>query len=58
VQPPAPEWGVMIGEGRDFLAQAPWISVFPGLFILAVCSGMIFLGDGLSDLLRPEISRL
>ena len=57
VQPPEPEWGVMIGEGRDFLAQAPWISVFPGLALLIVCSGMIFIGDGLADLLRPEISR-
>ena len=57
VQPPTPEWGVMIGEGRDFLGQAPWISIFPGLAILTVCSGWILLGDGLSDLLRPEISR-
>jgi len=57
VQPPAPEWGVMIAEGRNFLVQAPWLSIFPGLAIFFVCCGSIFLGDGLADLLRPEVSR-
>jgi peptide/nickel transport system permease protein len=57
VQPPTPEWGVMIAEGRNFLAQAPWFSIFPGLAIFFVCCGAILLGDGLADLLRPEISR-
>lgn len=57
VQPPAPEWGVMIAEGRDFLAQAPWISVFPGIAILIVSTSFVFLGDGLADFLRPEVSR-
>jgi len=57
VQPPTPEWGVMIAEGRNFLAQAPWLSIFPGLAIFFVCSGALFLGDGLADLLRPEVSR-
>jgi peptide/nickel transport system permease protein len=57
VQPPTPEWGVMIAEGRNFLVQAPWLSIFPGLAIFFVCSGAIFLGDGLADLLRPEVSR-
>ncbi len=57
VQPPTPEWGVMIAEGRNFLVQAPWFSIFPGLAIFFVCCGAIFLGDGLADLLRPEVSR-
>jgi peptide/nickel transport system permease protein len=57
VQPPTPEWGVMIAEGRNFLVQAPWLSIFPGLAIFFVCCGAIFLGDGLADLLRPEVSR-
>jgi peptide/nickel transport system permease protein len=57
VQPPTPEWGVMIAEGRNFLGQAPWLSIFPGLAIFFVCCGAIFLGDGLADLLRPEVSR-
>ena len=57
VQPPTPEWGVMIAEGRNFLVQAPWLSIFPGLAIFFVCCGALFLGDGLADLLRPEVSR-
>ena len=57
VQPPTPEWGVMIAEGRNFLVQAPWLSLFPGLALFFVCCGAIFLGDGLADLLRPEVSR-
>jgi peptide/nickel transport system permease protein len=56
VQPPTPEWGVMIAGGKDFLAQAPWISIFPGLAILLVSTTFILLGDGLSDVLRPEVA--
>jgi peptide/nickel transport system permease protein len=47
----------MIAEGRNFLVQARWLSIFPGLAIFFVCCGAIFLGDGLADLLRPEVSR-
>jgi peptide/nickel transport system permease protein len=57
VQPPAPEWGVMIGEGRNYLAQAPWMAVFPGIAIFYVCLAAILIGDGLSDVLRPEVVR-
>jgi peptide/nickel transport system permease protein len=57
VQPPAPEWGVMIGEGRTFLAQAPWMAILPGLAIFYVCLAAILVGDGLSDVLRPEVAR-
>jgi peptide/nickel transport system permease protein len=57
VQPPAPEWGVIIAEGRNFLTEAPWISIFPGIAIFWVCSATMLLGDGLADLLRPEVSR-
>ncbi len=57
VQPPVPEWGVMIGEGRAYLGQAPWMSIFPGLAIFYVCLGAILVGDGLSDVLRPEVAR-
>lgn len=57
IQPPAPEWGVMIGEGRTFLAQAPWMAIFPGLAIFYVCFAAILIGDGLSDVLRPEVTR-
>ena len=57
VQPPTPEWGVMIAGGKDFLAQAPWITIFPGLAILLVSTTFILLGDGLSDVLRPEVAQ-
>jgi len=57
VPPPAPEWGVMIAEGRDFLAIAPWMSLFPGLAIGILGAGFLILGDGLADLLRPEVAR-
>jgi peptide/nickel transport system permease protein len=54
VQPPAPEWGTMISDGRLFLLQAPWISAFPGLTIVAVAGAFTLFGDGLADFLRPE----
>jgi peptide/nickel transport system permease protein len=52
VQPNIPEWGAMIADGRGFLSQAWWISVFPGLAILLVGMGLSLLGDSLADLLR------
>lgn len=57
VQPPAAEWGVMIGEGRVYLYQAPWMTIFPGLAIFYVSLAAILVGDGLSDVLRPDVSR-
>ncbi len=56
VQPPAPEWGVMIGEGRVYLYQAPWMAIFPGFAIFYVSLAAILVGDGLSDVLRPDAS--
>lgn len=53
VQPPCPEWGVMISDGREFIASAWWISTFPGLAIAIVGIGFSLVGDGLADLLRP-----
>lgn len=57
VPPPTPEWGVMIAEGTAFLAQAPWMSVFPGLALVIVAASFLLLGNGLTDLLRPEVQR-
>lgn len=50
VQPPAPEWGAMIAEGRQFLLDAWWVATVPGLAILIVSLGFNLLGDGLRDL--------
>lgn len=54
IQPPTPEWGVMIAEGRNFIQDGWWISLFPGLAIVFVGITFTFLGDGLDDFLRPK----
>lgn len=54
VQPPTPEWGAMLSEGRPYLQEAPWISTFPGLAILLTVIGFNLLGDGLRDVLDPK----
>jgi peptide/nickel transport system permease protein len=55
VQRPNPEWGVMLNEGRMFMTQAPWLTIFPGLAIaLTVLSVNIF-GDGLRAALDPRV---
>jgi peptide/nickel transport system permease protein len=52
VQPPAPEWGVMIAEGQLYLATAWWICVVPGLAISLLALGFSLVADGLAKLLR------
>lgn len=54
IQPPTPEWGVMISEGRNFILDAWWISLFPGLAIVYVGITFALLGDGLDDFMRPK----
>jgi peptide/nickel transport system permease protein len=49
VQPPAPSWGAMVNEGRQFLLIAPHLTLYPGLAILITVLGLNFLGDGLRD---------
>ncbi|MDI6771927.1 MAG: ABC transporter permease [bacterium] len=56
-QPPTPEWGAMIAEGRGFVGQAWWVSTFPGLAIMTTVLGFNFLGDGLRDMLDPRTAR-
>jgi peptide/nickel transport system permease protein len=51
VNPSTPTWGLAINEGRDFVRQAWWISVFPGLAIVATVMALNLLGDGLRDAL-------
>jgi peptide/nickel transport system permease protein len=53
VQPPTPEWGLMIAEGRDFLLTSPAMILFPGLALLWVGVTFNLLGDALTDHLRP-----
>jgi peptide/nickel transport system permease protein len=54
-QPPTPEWGVMISEGRNFISTQPWLSLFPGLAILLAVGAFNVLGDGLRDALDPRL---
>jgi peptide/nickel transport system permease protein len=56
-QPPTPEWGVMISEGRNFISTEPWLSLFPGLAILLAVGSFNLLGDGLRDAFDPRLSR-
>jgi peptide/nickel transport system permease protein len=52
--PPAPSFGSIIAQGRDFMAVAPWITMFPGLAIIVSVLGLNLLGDGLRDVLDPR----
>lgn len=52
VQPPTPEWGLMIAETRTYLITAPWMVVFPGLAIILLSLVVSLVGDGLADLVR------
>jgi peptide/nickel transport system permease protein len=56
-QPPTPEWGVMISEGRNFISTHLWLSLFPGLAILLAVGAFNLLGDGLRDVLDPRLRR-
>jgi len=53
--PPTPTWGNTISEGRNYITVAPWITFFPGIFIAATVLGLNLLGDGLRDVLDPQI---
>jgi len=57
-QPPTPEWGVMISEGRNFISTEPWLSLFPGIAILLAVGAFNVLGDGLRDALDPRLRGL
>jgi peptide/nickel transport system permease protein len=52
--PPAPSWGSMLDVARQFLGEAPWMAISPGLAIIALVIGFNLLGDGLNDALNPR----
>ncbi|MBI1735021.1 MAG: ABC transporter permease [Candidatus Rokubacteria bacterium] len=54
VQPPTPSWGTILNEGREFLALAPWVSLFPGGAIMLAVLAFNVIGDGLRDALDPR----
>jgi peptide/nickel transport system permease protein len=55
IQPPTPSWGGMLGEGRQYLGNAWWISIFPGLFLMVVALSVSRIGDWLRDVLDPTL---
>ncbi len=56
-QPPTPEWGAMLNDGRPFLQSAPQMMLYPGTAIFLVVLGFNLLGDGLRDVLDPTTYR-
>jgi len=54
VQPPTPEWGAMIAEGRNFIINAWWIATIPGLGIIVTGLGFSLLGDGLAEKIESQ----
>ena len=56
VQPPTPEWGTMLGSGRDYIYAAPHVATFPGIAIFLAVLGFNLMGDGLRDALDPRFT--
>lgn len=56
-QPPTPEWGAMINDGRAYFPQRWWVATFPGMAIFVLVFSWNLLGDGLRDLLDPRARR-
>ena len=54
-QPPTPEWGLILAQGRDYLQNAWWISTFPGVAIALTVLAVNLFGDGLHDALDPRL---
>ena len=55
-QPPTPEWGAMISEGREFIRSAPHLTIFPGLALMLFILAFNLFADGLIDVLNPKVS--
>lgn len=56
-QPPTPEWGAMLADGREFMMDAWWIATFPGIAIMITVLGFNFFGDALRNALDPKMER-
>lgn len=60
IQPPLPSWGNMLNGAQQYLAEAPWLAIVPGVAITMAVAGINFIGDGLRDVLdalRPAMTR-
>ena len=54
-RPPTPTFGNIIADGRNYIAEAPWITIWPGIAIMITVLGLNLLGDGLRDVLDPRL---
>lgn len=54
-QPPTPSWGGMVSQGQHLMEIAPWLAIFPGLAITLAALAFYWLGDGLRDVLDPNL---
>lgn len=55
VQPPSPEWGAMLSEGRNYIRDYPHLVIFPGIMIMIAVLSLNMLGDGLRDAMDPRL---
>lgn len=55
IEPPKPEWGSMLAEGKDYMLHAPHLVIFPGMAIILCCLSLNLMGDGLRDALDPRL---
>ena len=57
IKPPTPEWGLMLSVGRNYLRDAWWMTLFPGICIMLTVMGFNLVGDGLRDAVDPKMKR-
>lgn len=55
IQPPAPEWGYMLSEAKNYMIKVPHMVIFPGMAIVLCCLSLNLIGDGLRDALDPRL---
>ncbi len=55
IQPPDPSWGSMLNESRKYMEIAPWLTIFPAIFIICTILSFNILGDSLRDVLDPKL---
>jgi peptide/nickel transport system permease protein len=58
IQPPTPEWGVMLAEAKDYMRQYPYLIIFPGCAIMLSALSLNLFGDGLRDALDPKLKNI
>lgn len=57
IQPPTPEWGAMLSNARQYVTQAPYMMIFPGILIAVVVLAINLFGDGLRDAMDPRLKK-